>query len=111
AIFSLLAISATLSYSRRPSGRQLLLIFFINLLAFLTHEEALWLPPFLFLLLLMQRTGRLFHKKRKGGWPKIHWGQILNRSELLLFGLLFGLMLLYVVVQFVRPNPTVQASE
>lgn len=109
AIFSLWGISAMLSYLARPSVKRLGLVLGINLLAFLTHEEALWLPPFLFLLLLMYRWRPNRRTKGRFVWPK--WGKLLERSELFLFGGLFLIMVLYMVVQFVRPNPTVQASE
>jgi hypothetical protein len=130
AVFSLLAISGLLSYVASPSTRQLSLVFLITLLTFLTHEEAFLLPPFLFLLLLMTRwekrrleigDRRLKKPRHKSPHHLITSSphhpitssphHLITKQELFYFGLLFLITIIYLVIQFTRPNPTVQAAE
>ncbi len=114
AIFSLAAVSGMLGYLRRPSTSRLLLVFCLTLLALLTHEETVLLPPFLLLLLVMGRlgdweTGRL---KRPSQSPNLSVPQsLITRQELLIFGLLALLTAVLIYIQFTRPNPTVQIGE
>lgn len=121
AIFSLWAVSAMLAYVKRPSGRQLSLIFGITLLTFLTHEEAILLPPLLLLLLLMARweqqklevgDRRLKGRKRQmRPSPISHLQSLITKQEIIIFSLLFLITIVYLVIQFTRPNPTVQVAE
>lgn len=127
AIFSLLALSAMLGYLRRPSTRQLLLVFGLVLFTFLTHEEALLLPPLLLLLLFMWRweankpIGKLGKPKRSKRNPSrqspisqlkaANLQSLISKPEVIIFLILFAIILLYLFIQFTRPNPTVQVSE
>lgn len=120
AIFSLWAVSALLSYVQRPSTRQLSLVFLLTLLTFLTHEEAILLPPFLLLLLLMwrwqaQKQQTAVRKQKKGKQPRqspiSNLQSLITNKELITFVILFGLMVGYLIIQFTRPNPTVQVSD
>jgi hypothetical protein len=125
ALFSLLTLSAMLGYLRRPSSRQLGLVVLLTLLTFLTHEEAILLPPLLLVLLLMWRwqaqkseTITRKAKKRKmvrqSSIPKLkiaNLRSLITKKELITFALLVAILLGYLVIQFTRPNPTVQVSE
>ncbi|MBK8906230.1 MAG: glycosyltransferase family 39 protein [Anaerolineaceae bacterium] len=105
AVFSLLAVSAWLSYLKRPSTRQLLLTFLFCLLTFLSHEESVLLPPFLLLILLVQRWE--MGDWRLKGRSIISNLQSLISKELLLFTTLGLITAAYLYVQFTRPNFTI----
>ncbi|WP_420627595.1 hypothetical protein [Candidatus Leptofilum sp.] len=106
ALFSLLAVSAWLRYLQRPSNRHLLLTLLFCLLTFWSHEESILLPPFLFLLLLAERS-------KIGDWRLNVRGVISNLQSLLSQKELFafvGLALftvVYIIIMFTRPNLTV----
>ncbi|MFZ1400683.1 MAG: hypothetical protein WAS33_27525 [Candidatus Promineifilaceae bacterium] len=106
ALFSLLAVSAWLSYLKRPSNRQIFLTLLFTLLTFLSHEEAVLLPPFLFLLLLARRLAI-------GDWRlrRISNRQSpISKKELLLFLGLALFTVAYIALMFTRPNLTVDIS-
>ncbi|MCP4358918.1 MAG: hypothetical protein GY796_12940 [Chloroflexi bacterium] len=121
AIFSLLSVSGMLAYLRRPSTRQLSLVFILTLLTLLTHEEAILLPPMLFLLLIMWRLesrrlkfgNRRLKRKRKRAKQSLisNLQSLISQRELLVFGLMAGLTAAYLIITFSRPNPTLQVSE
>ncbi len=109
AVFSLLTLSAWLSYLKRPSTRQLLLTLLFCLLTFLSHEESVLLPPFLLLMLLVERL-------EIRDWRLKVRDKISNRQspiakkEILLFVTLGLLTLAYLYVQFTRPNLTIDIA-
>jgi hypothetical protein len=114
AIFSLAAVSGMMGYLARPSTSRLVLVFFITVLALLTHEETVLLPPFLLLLLVIGRLGdgEIRRLKRVPQSPNLSASQsLISRQELVTFGLLFLLTAVLIVIQFTRPNPTVQIGE
>lgn len=111
AIFSLLAVSGMLSYLARPSPRQLLLIFAFTLLALITHEETIFLPPFLLLLLLgwrweRQKTERETQRlnkpryKRAPHAPPFARLPFVTKQERLFFGLVALAALAFLIIQF-----------
>lgn len=119
AIFSLLSVSAMLRYLARPSAHRLLLVGGLVFLTFFTHEEAILLPPFLFLLLLVWRWQRQSARPARRGKRKTavtpslltRLKSLVTRREGIGFGLMFGLTFGYLILQFTRPNPTVQVAE
>jgi hypothetical protein len=108
ALFSLLTVSAWLSYLKRPSNRQILLTLLFCLLTFWSHEESILLPPFLLLLLL---ADRLDMDKRRSWREKItHLITQISQKERFVFIGLALFTLAYLVIQFTRPNLTVDIS-
>ena len=109
AVFSLAAMSAWLSYLKRPSPRQLLLTLFFCLLTFLSHEESVLLPPFLLLILVTKRLGigdwRLRYKRLIS-----YLQSLISPKELLLFAALGLLTAAYLYFQFTRPNLTIDLT-
>ena len=109
ALFSLLTVSAWLSYLKRPSNRQLFLTLFFCLLTFLSHEESMLLPPFLLLLLFAERW-------ESGDWKLgdkntlSRLQSLLSKKELLVFAGLALFTVAYIVIMFTRPNLTVDIS-
>ena len=106
ALFSLLAVSAWLSYLKRPSNRQLLLTLFFCLLTFLSHEESMLLPPFLLLLLLARRL-------ETGDWRlgiRRNLQSVISKKEMIVFAGLALFTAAYIVIMFTRPNLTVDIS-
>ena len=102
ALFSLLTVSAWLSYLKRPSTRHLLLTLLFCLLTFLSHEESILLPPFLLLLLLMERG-------TFGAWTQ-KLRRSFSRNEILLFVALGLITLVYLYIQLTRPNVTIDIA-
>lgn len=122
AVFSLLAVSRMLTYLARPSTRQLLLIFALTWLALVTHEETIFLPPFLLLLLLLwrwehqwkergERNVKKPRRKRTPHVPPATRQLFITKQEGLFFGLMALAALALLIIQFTRPNPTVQVSD
>ena len=109
AVFSLLTMSAWLSYLKRPSTRQLLFTFIFCLLTFLSHEESVLLPPILLLMLLAKRL-------EIGDWRLRREHLIPNRQsliakkEFLLFTTLGLVTAAYLYFQFTRPNLTIDIT-
>ncbi|MEZ4590442.1 MAG: glycosyltransferase family 39 protein [Chloroflexota bacterium] len=106
ALFSLLAVSAWLGYLQRPSTRQLFLTLLFTLLTFLSHEEAVLLPPVLFLLLLGKRL-------EIGDWRLEIASNLqspISKKELLIFVGLALFTAAYIAIMFTRPNLTVDIS-
>lgn len=108
AVFSLAALSAWLSYLRRPSTRQLLLTLLFCFLTFLSHEEGILLPPFLLAVLLVKRieTANWLPKKLKMS----AFTSALSKREALFFAVLALLTLAYLYFQFTRPNLTIDIT-
>lgn len=121
AILSLAAVSGMMGYLQRPSTSRLLLVFSLTLLALLTHEETVLLPPFLLVLLVIWRLEigepvlRLpkdWRLKRTSRQSLIsHLQSLISRQELITFSLLALLTAVLIIIQFTRPNPTVQIGE
>jgi hypothetical protein len=104
AIFSLLSLSAFLSYLERPQRPWLLaatVAFF--LLTLLSHEEAILLPPFLLLL-------RVRLRERQSLLRNAHHSLMKDRRETAAFLFMFALVAGYLVLQFTRPNLTIDLS-
>ena len=109
AVFSLLTLSAWLSYLKRPSTRQLLLTLFFCLLTFLSHEESVLLPPFLLLMLLIERLEiRDWRLKVRSTISNLQ--SIVSRKETIFFAALALLTLGYLYIQLTRPNNTVDIA-
>ena len=106
AVFSLLTVSAWLSYLKRPSTRQLLLTLLFCLLTFLAHEESVLLPPFLLLMLLMERVAIAeWRLSRKRSISTLQ--SLLSKKEFLLFATLGLVTAAYLYFQFTRANLTI----
>lgn len=117
AVFSLAAMSAWLSYLKRPSTRQLLLTFLFCLLTFLSHEESVLLPPFLLLMLLAERLKigdwRLSRSRlisNPSAALRTSLQSLISKKELLLFAALGLLTAAYLYFQFTRPNLTIDIT-
>ncbi len=117
AVFSLLALSAWLSYLKRPSTRQLLLTLLFCLLTFLSHEESVLLPPILLLVLLAERVeiGEWRLKSRSiisntSAALRTSLQSLISKKELLLFATLGLITLAYLYFQFTRANLTIDIA-
>lgn len=109
AVFSLLALSAWLDYLKRPSTCHLLLTLFFCLLTFLSHEEAVLLPPFLLLMLLAERV-EIRNWRLKVRRTIANHQSPLSKKELFLFATLGLLTAAYLYFQFTRPNLTIDIA-
>ena len=109
AVFSLLTVSSWLSYLKRPSIRQLLLTLLFCVLTFFSHEESILLPPFLLLILIYERLEIGEQKKKRPIRSTLH--SLLSKKELRFFILLILLALVYIGIQFTRPNLTIDITE
>ncbi len=109
AVFSLLTVSAWLSYLKRPSTRQLLLTLLFCLLTFLSHEESVLLPPFLLLMLLAERVAIGDWRLRRSRLGSNRQPLIFPK-ELLLFATLGLITTAYLYFQFTRPNLTIDLT-
>ncbi|MCA9926689.1 MAG: hypothetical protein KC421_30185, partial [Anaerolineales bacterium] len=108
AIFSLAAVSAFLSYLKRPSRPALILTAIFCLLALLSHEETILLPPFLFLILMIKR---LEMRDWRLNMRKIsNLSSLISKSEAFNFLLLAVIILIYLILQFTRTNATINLS-
>ena len=67
-LFSVLGVWLLLTYWKRPSWKRMGSIVAVCLLALLTHEEALLLPPFLGLILLLQTRSAKNRRLRPEAW-------------------------------------------
>ena len=105
ALFSLAAVSSFLGYLKRPSPLTLLFTTLACILALLSHEEAILLPPFLLLLLILHRYKRSGRKSSHSPLSTLHFP--LSKSEKRIFLLLFGLIVIYLIIQISRPNATI----
>lgn len=94
ALFSLASLAAYATAVRRGNGRWLLVTFFCFLLALLSHEEAILLPPLLLLWRVFQPRARR-----------------ISTAEWRLYGLMALLLIAYLGIQITRPNPTISFSE
>ena len=113
AIFSLLTLSAWLSYLKRPSTRQLLLTLLFCLLTFLSHEESALLPPFLLLMLLAKRLERRFSSARDWRLKSAtisNLQSLISRREFIFFTSLALLTFAYLYFQLTRPNLTIDIT-
>ncbi len=108
AVFSLLTVSAWLSYLKRPSARQLLFTLLFCLLTFLSHEESVLLPPFLFLLLIVERAEIRDWRLKSIAVSNLH--SLISKKELIFFAVQALLTVVYLYVQFTRPNNTVDIA-
>ncbi len=106
AVFSLLALSAWLSYLKRPSTRQLLLTLLFCLLTFLSHEESILLPPFLLLILVTKRL-EIGDWRLRRSRSIANLQSLISPKEFLLFATLGLLTAAYLYFQFTRPNATI----
>ncbi|MAT97099.1 MAG: hypothetical protein CL608_08155 [Anaerolineaceae bacterium] len=113
AVFSLLTLSAWLSYLKRPSTRHLLLTLLFCLLTVLSHEESVLLPPFLLLMLLADRLEirdwRLSKRTISNLQRSVNAAPI-SKKEILLFATFAILTLAYLYIQLTRPNNTVDIA-
>lgn len=94
ALFSLASLAAYVTAVRRGNGRWLPVAFFFFLLALLSHEETILLPP----LLLLWRVSQ----------PRL---RRISGAEWRLYGLMGLLLIAYLGMQIMRPNPTISFSE
>ena len=105
ALFSLAAVSCFLDYLKRPLPKTLLLTTIACILALLSHEESIILPPFLLLMLTVTR----WHSRPKKKSITILWNQF-YKAEIGVFLFLFALIVAYVIMQLLRPNATIDLS-
>ena len=112
AVFSLLALSVWLVYLKRPSILKLSLTLALALLALIAHEEGVLLPFFLLLILLHQRRNPAPRRKKSGRAARAlrQYAARLAPQEILFFILLALATLVYLYVQFTRPNITLDAA-
>ena len=108
AIFSLLALSAWLSYLKRPSTRQLLLTLLFCLLTFLSHEESVLLPPFLLLILLVERLEIRDWRLKRATFSNLQ--SLISTKEIFFFAALVLLSFTYLYFQLTRPNLTIDIT-
>lgn len=94
ALFSILAAGSYLAYRRRPKRRFLVAAVVAGLLALLAHEAGVLLPIFL---LLVRTTDS----------PR----RPLARDERLTFALLFLTTAVYIALQLIRPNWTIDLDQ
>ncbi len=94
ALFSLVSLAAYATAVRRGNGRWLFVAFFSFLLALLSHEEAILLPPLLLLWRLLQPRARR-----------------ISAAEWRLYGVMGLLLIAYLSIQIARPNPTISFRE
>ncbi|KAA3658649.1 MAG: hypothetical protein DWQ04_24480 [Chloroflexi bacterium] len=107
-LFSLAAVSAFLGYLKRPSHANLLLTALFCILALLSHEETILLPPFLLVVLLLNRIKHQGWIRKKS--PISNLQSLFSISEKLVFLLLIGLIAVYLIIQLTRPNATIDLS-
>ncbi len=95
AVFSLLSLSFYLDYLHHARPRHLALTFLFFLLALFSHEEAILLPIFfLFVAYAAPNRGR--------PRPRAHFATL---------ALMLGLTAVMVIIQFTRPNLTIDISQ
>jgi hypothetical protein len=113
ALFGLAAVSAFLSYLRRPERARLLgvtLLFVV--LTMLSHEEGFLIVPFLFVLALRHRSASLFRQAEQNEpGPAGRRPQAGGYRLWATFALMLLFVAVYVGLQLVRPNLNITLSE
>ena len=97
AVFSLLSLSFYLDYRRRPQNKSLWLTLLFFVLALFSHEEAILLPIFLLLLNFLPLSPR--HRRTR------------SPAHLLILTTMLALTAVMVIIQFTRPNLTIDISQ
>ena len=108
AVFSLLTLSAWLSYLKRPSSRQLLFTLLLCLLTFLSHEESILLPPFLLLMLFAEKLEIRDLGLKHAVVSSLR--SLVSKKELTFIAALALLTLTYLIIQLTRPNLTIDIT-
>lgn len=124
AVWNLLVLWLFSRYLKRPNWRWLAGTAVVCLLAFVTHEEAVLLPPFLFLWWLLEGRGAKREERRERSEQRganrssftlyvsrftLHVSRLLRTPSLLFtFLFLFAGCAAYLYIQFTRPNLTIE---
>ncbi|MBK8984866.1 MAG: hypothetical protein IPM39_02105 [Chloroflexi bacterium] len=101
AVFSLLSLSFYLEYLHRSRSRHLALTFLFFLLALFSHEEAILLPIF-FLFVAYFAPNQPRPSRHSITQPPLHLATL---------ALMVGLTAVVVIIQFTRPNLTIDISQ
>ena len=99
AVFSLLSLSFFLDYLRRPQNKYLWLCLLFFGLALFSHEEAILLPIFLALVTVVKKVD---FKRRQFA---------VSNPLLLTLGVMGVFTAVLVIIQFTRPNLTIDISQ
>ncbi|MCB8983110.1 MAG: hypothetical protein H6659_04755 [Ardenticatenaceae bacterium] len=105
AVFSLLSLSFYLDYLHRPRNSRLWLSLLFFILALFSHEEAILLPIF-FLLLTIFPTAPPQPLTRSPARPATR-----SPAHRLTLAAMLGLTAVMVIIQFTRPNLTIDISQ